>query len=297
MLNLSNYGEILALTTAAIWAIAVILFKKSGETVGPLGLNLFKNTFALLLIPPTMLAFGQALFRPAPLNDYVLLMLSGVLGIGISDTLFFKSLNLLGAARSAIVDCLYSPVIIVLSVFWLGERLTLAQATGALIIVSAVFTIGREKGLVQITRRQLIAGILLGITSMVAMGIGIVMIKPLLERSPVLWAIEIRLVGAAVSLFVILAFYPKRREVVRSIMDARGWKYTIPGAFLGTYIALMFWIGGMKYAPASIASALNQTSNIFIFVLAAIFLKESMTRYKVIGMVLAVIGVFLVMGG
>jgi drug/metabolite transporter (DMT)-like permease len=123
------------------------------------------------------------------------------------------------------------------------------------------------------------------------------MIKPLLERSPVLWAIEIRLIGAAVSLFVMLGFCRRRREVVRSIMEAKGWKYTIPGSFLGTYIALMFWIGGMKYAPASIASALNQTSNIFIFVFAAVFLKESITRYKIIGMVLAVIGVFLVMRG
>jgi drug/metabolite transporter (DMT)-like permease len=288
------FGEILALTTAIVWSISVILFKKSGETASPLGLNLFKNSMALLLMIPTMLVSGQVLFRPAPFNDYALLMLSGVLGIGIADTLFFRSLNLLGAARSAIVDCLYSPVIILLSIFWLGERLTVAQAIGALVIVSAIFAIGREKGLVQITRGQLIAGILLGASSMLAMGVGIVMIKPLLERSPVLWAIEVRLVGAAVSLFIIIGFYWGRKAVVRSIMDTRGWKYMIPGSFFGTYIALMFWIGGMKYAPASIASALNQTSNIFVFVFAAIFLKENITRHKLIGIVLGVIGVFLV---
>jgi drug/metabolite transporter (DMT)-like permease len=295
--NHSNFGEILALTTAIVWAISVILFKKSGETASPLGLNIFKNILTLLLLFPTLLVLGQPLLRPAPLNDYVLVLLSGVLGIGIADTLFFQSLNLLGAARSAIVDCLYSPVIIILSVFWLGERLTISQAVGAFIIVSAVFTIGREKGLVQITRHQLITGILLGAASMVTMGIGIVMIKPLLERSPVLWTIEIRLIGAAVSLFILLGLCRERRKVVQSIMEAKGWKYMLPGSFLGSYIALMFWIGGMKYAPASIASALNQTSNIFIFVFAAIFLKESITRYKLIGIVLAVAGVLLVMRG
>jgi drug/metabolite transporter (DMT)-like permease len=159
------------------------------------------------------------------------------------------------------------------------------------------FAIGRERGLGQITRSQLAAGILLGASSMLAMGVGIVMIKPILERSPVLWAIEVRLVGAAVSLFIILGFYWGRRAVVRSIRETKGWKYMIPGSFLGTYIALMFWIGGMKYAQASIASALNQTSNIFIFIFAAIFLKEKITRYKLIGIVLAVTGVFLVMLG
>ena len=135
----SNFGETLALITAIVWSISVILFKKSGETVRPLGLNLFKNTLTLLLMPPTMLALGGSIFVRAPSSDYVLLMLSGVLGIGIADTLFFWSLNLLGAARSAIVDCLYSPVIILLSIFWLGERLTNAQAVGALIIISALY--------------------------------------------------------------------------------------------------------------------------------------------------------------
>ena len=231
----SNFGETLALITAIVWSISVILFKKSGETVRPLGLNLFKNTLTLLLMPPTMLALGESIFAPAPSSDYVLLLLSGVLGIGIADTLFFWSLNLLGAARSAIVDCLYSPVIILLSIFWLGERLTNAQAVGALIIISAVFTIGKEKGLVQITRRQLMTGILLGVLSMLAMGIGIVMIKPILERSPVLWAIEVRLIGAAAALFIILGFCRKRKEVVRSIMELRGWKYMIPGSFLGLF--------------------------------------------------------------
>ena len=77
----------------------------------------------------------------------------------------------------------------------------------------------------------------------------------------------------------------------------KSWKYMVPGSILGTYIALMFWIGGMKYAPASIASALNQTNNIFIFILAALFLKERITRDKIAGIIMAVIGVFLVILG
>ena len=296
-MGIPYFGETLALTTAVLWSVAVILFKKSGETVDPLGLNLFKNTLTLLLIPPTMLVFDQGFFLSVPYQDYLLLMLSGMLGIGIADTLFFMSLNLLGAARSAIVDCLYSPVIILLSIFWLGERLTIIQAAGVVLILSAVLAIGREKGLIEITRRQLIIGILLGASAMFTMGVSIVMIKPLLERSPVLWVIEIRLIGAAVSLFAVLPFHPRSRKVVHSIMEAKSWKYMIPGSILGTYLALVFWIGGMKYAPASVASALNQTSNIFIFILAALFLKERITPYKIAGIIMAVAGVFLVILG
>ncbi len=36
-------GEVWALLAALIWSVAVILFKRTGEEVPPLALNLFKN--------------------------------------------------------------------------------------------------------------------------------------------------------------------------------------------------------------------------------------------------------------
>ncbi|MCK5258630.1 MAG: EamA family transporter, partial [Thermoplasmatales archaeon] len=104
-------GEGFSLFTAVVWALAVILFRKSGETVHPLALNTFKNLMAFVLFIPTIWFFGETLFRPVPAHIYILLLLSGVIGVGIGDSLFFKSLNLLGAGLTAIVDCLYSPFI------------------------------------------------------------------------------------------------------------------------------------------------------------------------------------------
>ena len=58
--------------------------------------------------------------------------------------------------------------------------------------------------------------------------------------------------------------------------------------------ALDAWMGGMKFIQASEASALNQMSTVFIFVLGVIFLKESVTREKIVALLLAVAGVLLV---
>ena len=71
----------------------------------------------------------------------------------------------------------------------------------------------------------------------------------------------------------------------------------LPGSFLGAFLALILWIAGMKYTQASTASALNQTSSIFVFVLAAIFLKEPINRIRVIGIILAFAGVIMVCFG
>jgi drug/metabolite transporter (DMT)-like permease len=49
----------------------------------------------------------------------------------------------------------------------------------------------------------------------------------------------------------------------------------------------------MKYTTASRAAILNQMSTIFIFILAAVFLKEKITTNKAVAICLAVSGALL----
>ena len=63
-------GEIMALGAAMCWATAVILFKKSGDTLAPLSLNLFKNLVAILLLTPTIPLVGGELFPTLPLRTW-----------------------------------------------------------------------------------------------------------------------------------------------------------------------------------------------------------------------------------
>jgi drug/metabolite transporter (DMT)-like permease len=287
-------GEVLALTTALVWAFAVILFKKSGEKMRPITLNLFKNALSFLLLIPTIYLTGETIFRDAPGSDYLLLLLSGVLGLGIADILFFKSLNLLGAGLSAIVSCMYSPFIIALSVIFLGDRLTAFQIFGILMILSAVLTASGAGDKHHLARRNLILGILLGILANAATAIGVVIIKPILERSPIFWATEIRLFSGTAVSGLILMLRRDRSLIARPDMNRRQWGFAFLGAFAGAYLSMVLWLGGMKYAQASIAAALNQTSNIFIFLFAALLLREPVTPRRVLGILLGVAGAVLV---
>jgi drug/metabolite transporter (DMT)-like permease len=283
--------------TALIWAFSVILFKKSGESVHPIALNVFKSTLAMVLLLPTLWLSGDSLLYSAPAWDYLLLLASGVIGIAVADSMFFKSLNLLGAGLSAIVDCLYSPFIILLSVAFIGERLGWVQIVGVLMIISAVLTATGVKGRGVRERSTLVRGALWGAAAMAAMAIGIVMVKPVLDRSPLLWATEIRLVGGCAVLYVQLLLHKRKDPILRSLLKAGSWKYTVLGSFLGAYVAMVLWIAGMKYTQASTAAALNQTSNVFVFLFAAIFLKERITALRLLAILTAVGGAFLVTFG
>jgi len=290
-------GQTFALLTAVVWAFAVILFKKSGETVHPIALNFFKSFLALILLVPTIFLFGEPVRGLFSANEYLLLLASGALGIGIADTLFFKSLNLLGAGLSAIVDCLYSPFIIGLSVLWLAETLNVIQVVGVIMIISAVLTIRKADDRGKISRHDLLWGIFWGILAMGTMAVGIVMIKPLLDRSPLLWLTEVRIMGGGIILALVLLFHPRRRKIASPHLTSRGWIYLISSSFLGGYLAMILWLAGMKFTMASIAAALNQTSNIFIFIFAAIFLKEPITLRRTVGIILGVAGAFMVTFG
>lgn len=294
MSDMPYLGEAMALLTAVTWAVAVILFKKSGETVHPIALNLFKNVLAVILFIPTIYAVGQTLFYPAPVGEYLLLAASGVLGIGISDTLFFVCLNKLGAGLTAIVECLYGPFIIALSMAWLGESLTAGQMIGVAMIVLAVLAGTSKKGSGHVSRRDVMLGMAAGVLALATMAVGIVMIKPLLNRSPLLWVTEIRLIAGIITLLLVLAVHPRRRRIIGSVGGVRQWGYTFSGSFVGAYLAMLFWISGMKFTQASIAAALNQSNNIFIFILAALLLREPINRLRVAGIVLGVAGSLLI---
>lgn len=287
-------GETLALSTAAMWAFAVIMFKKSGETVHPLGLNLVKNLVGIFFLTATMLLLGDSLLIPTSMRNYGLLLLSGLLGIALGDTLFFSSLNRLGAGLSAIVDSIYSPFIITLSILFLDEQMTQIQFIGTALIVIAVLTSTSLKGTGQIRGLDLLWGVLLGIAATLCMAGGILIVKPILAETPLMWVTVIRLISGTLALSLFIPFHPERRTIFRSLTLVQSWGYMFVGSFLGTYVAMLCWLGGFKFTQASTASALNQVSTIFIFIFAAIFLKERISLVKTIGILMAFAGALMV---
>jgi drug/metabolite transporter (DMT)-like permease len=292
-LDFPHAGEVYSATCALLWSIGVIYFKKSGEKIAPLPLNLFKDTVGLLLFIPTMLILGVE-FIPVEQTaaDWIILLASGAIGIGIADSIFFASLNRLGAGRSAVVDCLYSPFIIICSFIYLNEDIGIGLLI-ALVLMTAGILIGTwnpERTESDQDRKKIRQGVLLGIAAMLLMSIGIVMAKPVLDRSDPWWASTVRLVGGVALLSFQMFSRRNRVELLRCFRPGPLWKVSLPSAVFGGYLAMIFWIAGMKYTDTTIASVLNQLSTIFVLILATLFLKESLTLRKVVAIILGFAG-------
>ena len=278
------------------WATALVLFKMTGEHVPPLALNLFKCLVALILLVATLIVMGEGfeVLDNFERGDLYILMLSGFLGIALADTVFFHSLNLVGVGIVSIVDCSYSPMIILFSVLLLNEELVIWHYVGTALILGGVLLASGHAPPPNRTKLQLIVGILLGILAIVLMAFGIVLAKPVLDDFPLIWATTLRLSVGTVVLALIALGSPRRKVYWAAMRPSAIWKISLPASVLGTYFAMVFWVGGFKYTDASVAGILNQTSIIFAIILAAMILKEKFTKRKFVAVTLAFSGVVIV---
>jgi drug/metabolite transporter (DMT)-like permease len=295
MAGIPWFGEIMSLSAALFWAIAVILFKRSGETMPAASLNLFKNLLAVALLTPTVPLFGETLLPPdQPLEAWLLLAASGFLGIAVADTMFLFSLQKLGAGLTAVVDTAYMPLMLGLSFVWLGEEIGLNVLLGACLIMAAVLVGSAARPPPGRTRRDIAVGTLIGLGGVALMAVGIVMVKGVLNQAPVLWATWLRMVAGAAGLLPILALRRHRVEVLAALRPGPHYRFAVPATISGTYLAMITWVAGMKHIEVSRAALLNQLSTAFIFALAILFLKEPLTWRRLLAIGLAVPGAILV---
>ena len=290
------WGEFFALTSAAVWALAVILLRRSGETLPPFELNLFKNSLGFLLMIPTILIFDGIRISEFSNMDMLVAVSSGLLGIALADTLYLKGLNLMGASRTGIVASLFSPFVILLSTLFLGERMQVWQWLGFFLVIAGVMLVTWRVNRADVDSADVKKGSIYGAASMFMMAVGIVMVKELLETRPFLWTFELRMVGGVGGLLLFMLLSGRWQRVKHNFRQPQPWGTIFLASFLAAYLALMLWLAGYKLIDASLASALNETNGAFIVLLAWLMLGESMNRRKLAGISLTLTGVIIMIG-
>ena len=290
-----HLGEICALLAPLAWSVAVILFKRS-SALPPLSMNLFKNVLAVVLLSLTLLVGGIGLPHDRPWQDWARLGVSGLLGLALADTLLFEGLRRIGAARLAVVDTVYAPTVVLLSCVFLGEQPGPAFLVGAAAVVVGVSlaTIDpsafRARVVEQAGAAEIRVGVIYATCAIVSTATGVVIAKPVLAASNLVEVTWTRLVVGVAGQLVYSVLSGRGKEAAVAFRPAAVWWTLLPGAFVGTYVSLMLWLGGFKWADASVAATLNQMATVYMLLLARIFLKERLQPRQVAGALIAACG-------
>ena len=304
MTTIPYLGEICSLLSAVFWALAIIIFKKIGDRVSPMVINPVKSTIGLLLFILTYIILGIPLTPNTQFSniDLITLAISGIIGIGIADIIFLHSLNILGAGISAIVDTVYSPFVIFFAFIILGESLTAIQLFGGVLIIGSVLYTSTKIQNIPVNRKRFKQGVLYGVGSIAMMALGIVMIKPILNtvsNQPRLqmWIAGYRLISGVLVSGSIMLYANQKENILGALRDRTLWLPLMVSSVLATYLGIAMWVMGMSMTTASISSILNQTATIFIMIFAWIFLGEPLTKRRILSIIVAMFGAYLVFIG
>lgn len=298
-------GVSIALACAITWALSLIMLKSAGFHAHPLALNFGKNLLGLLLLLPTAWLIDGPFPSTLADRDLRMLVLSGFFGVGIADAMFMFAIKYLSASKVAILECLFAPCVLILSMYFFNETLTLIHLLGGLLIISSIFLVlpGQEEDATcrdphVITHgkanNKIWLGSILMSFGMIITAAGILMVKPSFETVPLFWIITIRMGAGVVSSAIVMLGCKHPIKEIKQLWKTDS-RLTVAGSFVvSSYIALSLWVAGYKYLQAPLAAILNQTSTIFTVLLAVAILKEKLTGKKIFSSLLATIGVILI---
>ena len=285
-------GDIYAVITAVCWSSAVILFDISTKNFTAIQLNVLKNFIGVFGFILTIVLFSI----PSPnfsQQDIFTLALSGFLGILIADGLFLESLRRLGSGLSAVVSTIYTPTVFIIAFILFNETINLHSYIGGVLVLGGI-TISVFQPLKTIKKRNLYIGILFGIVANILTAYSVLIIKPIMKNNSVVYVALYRFSIGFIFGILINILKSGIKQVSKKFKQGLTNKYVILGAFLGTYLSVIFWLAGYKYTLAGRAAIYNQLSTVFIIILARVFLKEPMTSKKIIGVSLAIFGAMIV---
>ena len=295
-------GEIAALAAAILWTCSSMLW---GQIKLPaLTLNACKNVIGSVFILAhlafvwSFCGFSAAWqFTSRPM-DWCWLSLSGLVGIVIGDTFYFRCLQILGARRALLVSCASPVFATILGWIFLQQQLGLVVLSGIVITVLGVATVVSDRradvespGLLPGTFQ---AGIACGILGSVCQALGgLFSTLGMQEGLGPLEATFIRLLVAGVVTVSMLVARQHSRRLFRESFQRSQLKFIVPATAIGTWLGI--WLSQIAYhgADLAVAQTLMSTCPLFAIPVVWICFGHKSTRYAIVGTILTLVGIWM----
>jgi drug/metabolite transporter (DMT)-like permease len=221
----------------------------------------------------------------APPIAWLLLLGSTLCSMAVGDSLYFLAAARIGVARALPIASAFPLLSTLGAVLLLHEPLSLPLVVGSALVVLAVALIGGERA--RDGRRGDLLGVLLaGLAACMWAGSGLFLGPALQLLDPVAGnMIRFPLAAALLSAYLVVA-RPTEQLDQRLI-----WLSLV--AAVGTLASALLFLGGIAGAGVARGVALNATSPVFSAMLAALLLRERVSRRAALGIAASVAGTIL----
>ena len=264
------------------------MFQQLGQQIPAVALNFFKGVIAIICITLILVPYG---FSSIPRDSFLLLSLSGLVGICLGDTFYFLAINRLGSRLTLLIGTLIPVVSALIAFMLLKERIPFGAVVGLSLTITGVAYVLWDRTEIGSSVSNWKAGLFFAALFVLTNALGIIFTKVGVENVPSLDATLVRTFWAVLGL---LFWGLVTRSLVRWSVPIKEKKIrnrllvaSLVGAFLGTWFSVL----ALKFTHTAVAVTLNSTSPIFVLPLAAWILKERVSRRAISGAIAACLGV------
>ena len=282
-------GIIAALSSAASWAFGTVVFEKLGKVVPYAGITFLKGVFSLLLMLLIVLLCGD--FKTITLHDSIILTASGIIGIAIGDSLFFKSLQDLGAKIQVLYFLLGQIVTMILSFLLLGDVLSISEYVGAIVLLIGIIIVTWGK---QEDHPNKLRGVLGGFLSILCFSISTIMIKYTDEQIDVISASFYRMLAGTIIMTIVGTTGKRISAWISPLKDKKILTLFLVNVFVITVGGFILSMYAIKTISVSLASVLSTTEPVFVILFAYLVNKDSIKKKEIIGAIISIVGLLFI---
>ena len=288
----------LALLAAFSWSISSLISADITRILGGIGFNRLRLIFVSIML--LSYATFQKTWDTINIEYLNVIIVSGVIGIFLGDTLLFMALKRIGPRRNNILFSLAAPFTVILNILALQQKMSLIEITGCILVfIGVVVAISYGNSKNNNHRWELIEGsikigILFGILAALCQSIGLIMMKPILDQGadPIASAA----IRCTISALLLSLTYISKSNLIGSNINLTTSTIlkTIISGFLGMALGMSLLLIALQKADAGIVATLSSTSTIMILFLLWIITKKIPSTGAWIGTIIAIIGTGLI---
>jgi DME family drug/metabolite transporter len=292
-------GELAALGAAISWTISAMLYRRALADAKPISANIVRLTCTGMILLILLVVIGRLeVLASLPSNVLVLAGLSGVIGLGVGDTLYMMSLQSIGVARAVPITCTYPLFGLLWTVFLAHGSVTLSIAAGAVLIVIGIWLLSQqvEANTIEVEKKGLYKGVAFALATAILWSVSITMINLAVKEMPDLdhaLAINtVRVMAIAVSLFAVspildkgLGFRKLKKKTVLTL---------IAGGLVALGLGWFFLTYSFIETTEARAVPISSTTPLFSTLTAIVLLHERVTVKSIFGSIMIVIGISLI---
>ncbi|AOF93078.1 DMT family transporter [Sinorhizobium sp. RAC02] len=290
--------ELAALGAATCWALTGLISAGPAGHLGAPAFNRVRQIFVTGLLALYVLATGT--WRELDAASIGPLLLSGLIGIFVGDTLLFATLNRLGPRRSGILFALNAPIAALLGWLVLGEALPVPAMAGIALTATGVFLailFGKRRAQIhewETIKGPLSIGVLLGLGAATGQAIGSILVRPVMETGIDPFVASLLRVGIAALCLSVLTQLPIPSVKPKGPLTLKVAAMTALTGVLALAIGMTLLLFALSGGKVGIISTLSATSPVMILPMLWLKTGERPAGGAWAGAALVVIGMGLI---